>query len=69
MKLKALKDFRGSENGLDTHSYKKNEIIETVNKQYIDMLVNGGYAKLEENEPKASKSKTKTTKKNAEKKE
>lgn len=69
MKLKALKDFRGSENGLDTHSYKKNEIIETVNKQYIDMLVNGGYAKLEENEPKTSKSKTKATKKSTEKKE
>ena len=63
MKLKALKDFKGSENGLNTHAHKKNEIIETVNKQYIKMLVNGGYAKLEENEPKASKSKTKATKK------
>lgn len=69
MQLKALKDFKGSENGLDVHSYKKNEIIETVNKQYIKMLVNGGYAKLEENEPKTSKSKTKATKKSTEKKE
>ena len=57
MQLKALKDFKGSENGLDVHSYKKNEIIETVNKQYIKMLVNGGYVKQEQKETKPKKTK------------
>lgn len=52
MKLISLKEFNGSEDGLHTRIYKKNEVIETENKQFADLIINGGYAKVHELETK-----------------
>ena len=45
LKLEALKDFKGAEDGINIVEYKKGEIFETTNKEYYDNLIKGKLAK------------------------
>ncbi|AXG97748.1 hypothetical protein [Clostridium botulinum] len=62
MKLKTLKEFVGSEDGINARVYKKGEVLESKDTNFVNILINGGYAKEEKEDLKSKPSKKETVK-------